>query len=144
MRWPASLKGLDNKNLITKMQIFFKVSQGNSGHVVPLLSQKPASKNLCPRCSFIVSFRHWSNGQNGTQVWNLLIMVYLAMARPIWFLVSRTRPTQNFGNPPPPPPQKKRGVAMYGQIAAVRGYSLHLTQCSLQPLSGPELLWSEV
>ena len=44
------------------------------------------------------------------------------------------RPTQNFGNP------KKRGVAMHGQIAAIRGYSLRLPQCSLQPLSGPELL----
>ena len=36
--------------------------------------------------------------------------------------------------------KKKRGVAMHGQIAAVRGYSLRLPQCSLQPLSGPELL----
>ena len=29
---------------------------------------------------------------------------------------------------------------MHGQIAAVRGYSLRLPQCSLQPLSGPELI----
>ena len=31
--------------------------------------------------------------------------------------------------------KKKKGVAMHGQIASVRGYSLCLPQCSLQPLS---------